>query len=878
MKLFSKIYFALLKLRYKFEIIWFDKIDKNKQYVIFPNHEAIVDPQIVFTLLRKKIKPAPVVTETYYNMFPSTFKKIWAVCMMDLEKWSQKLDDVKKSMEAINNWIKEWKNILLYPAWQIYCQGFEVIRWKKSAYNLVQSLDKNVEIITIKTTGLFWSMWSKAWTWKSPNFIKTFFYSIFIIFANLIFFVPKRKVKIEIENFTKKLKNINDLNEFNQTLEDFYNKDGKEEINYYKHYFYYNDCKNKKRPEVIQGSLEDLWQTREINEKDIAKDILEKIITKIKDLKKDSLETNVNISINTNLVNNLYFDSLDLSEIKVWISSNFKKADNPSITSLKSVWDLCIMAIWKSNNIEELKPCNWIETEKETKLSNIISKNKEKLWENTSIVSLWKEVFRENKKESFIYDNIFWIQSRKDFILKAYLIASYIKKIDWKYIWIMLPSISSANLIIISTYLAWKIPVMLNWTLWETALNHCIKYTKIDNILTSKNFYDTVKNPWTEKIYDKYIFLEDLLKNISLFKKIKALISSKIMSIPKIKYEDEAVLLFTSGSESLPKAVSLSHKNLISDIKWALEVFAIWNKEKLIWFLPPFHSFWFTINTIMPLITWLKAAYTPDPTDSQTILNLIKHSKITALTATPTFLNNILELEEELKTLKYAIVWAEKCTDNVFNNFKKLCPKGQILEWYWITECSPVISINPLKKQKKWSVWIAIDNTNIKIIWLDSNKELEAKQEWMIYFAWDNVFNGYLDKDLEIPFTEFDNNKYYKTWDLWYLDEENYLFITWRLKRFIKIAWEMISLPFIEWVLLKKYENIAVEALEKNWEAKIVLFHLIENKIELKEINSYLKENWVSNLVKIDELQEIPELPVLWTWKIDYKVLKGMIK
>jgi 1-acyl-sn-glycerol-3-phosphate acyltransferase len=68
-------------------------------------------------------------------------------------------------------------------------------------------------------------MWSKAYEGKSPNFLKVFFKSILTIIANLIFFVPKREVKIEIENLTKELKNIDDLNEFNKYLEDFYNKD-----------------------------------------------------------------------------------------------------------------------------------------------------------------------------------------------------------------------------------------------------------------------------------------------------------------------------------------------------------------------------------------------------------------------------------------------------------------------------------------------------------------------------------------------------------------------------------------------------------------------------------------------------------------------------
>jgi acyl carrier protein len=159
---------------------------------------------------------------------------------------------------------------------------------------------------------------------------------------------------------------------------------------------------------------------------------------------------------------------------------------------------------------------------------------------------------------------------------------------------------------------------------------------------------------------------------------------------------------------------------------------------------------------------------------------------------------------------------------------------------------------------------------------LENNAEVQAKEQWMIYFSWENVFSGYVDTNLESPFEEINGKKYYKTWDLWYLDEEWYLFITWRLKRFIKIAWEMISLPFIEWILNKKYwSNLAIEAREENFNVKIVLFS--SENLDLDEIQLYLRQNGVSNLVKINGLVKLESIPVLWTWKIDYKELKNMI-
>lgn len=511
-----------------------------------------------------------------------------------------------------------------------------------------------------------------------------------------------------------------------------------------------------------------------------------------------------------------------------------------------------------------------------------------------TIITLWKEAFSQNKNDTFVYDNIFWLQTKKDFIIKAYLISDYIKKIPWDYIWIMIPAISSTSILIIATYLAWKTPVMLNWTLPKDAFNHCVNFSKTNKILTSSNFYDKVKNDFLEESKDKFIFLEDLLKDIPKIKKIKALINSFFMKVPNLW--ENAVILFTSWSESLPKAVALTHENLIENIKWTLNIFELKQYDKLLWFLPPFHSFWFTINTIMPLITWMRVAYTPDPNDAKTVLNFINNCEINVITATPTFLKMIMSLatKEDFKNIRYVVVWAEKCSEEIFKKFSELCPNGKILEWYWITECSPVISINPINNSKPWTVWKIISCLDCKILDLEkpfsfsnenwvskvSFNEVEVWTQWMIYIAWKSIFNGYLDEKLESPFDIVDWKKYYKTWDLGFIDSDWFLSITWRLKRFIKIAWEMISLPFVERVLLEKYWDekelkIAIEAQEKDWNAKIVLFS-IEN-LDLEEVNAYLRERWVSNLVKISEIVKIESIPVLWTWKTDYKILKKMI-
>jgi long-chain-fatty-acid--[acyl-carrier-protein] ligase len=170
---------------------------------------------------------------------------------------------------------------------------------------------------------------------------------------------------------------------------------------------------------------------------------------------------------------------------------------------------------------------------------------------------------------------------------------------------------------------------------------------------------------------------------------------------------------------------------------------------------------------------------------------------------------------------------------------------------------------------------------SVKILDIDTNEELPAKKEWMIYVRWLNMFGWYIDKNLESPFVEIDWKQWYKTWDLWFLDNDGYLTISGRLKRFVKIAWEMISLPAIETVLSRKWKHpdwtecLAIESEEDDWKVTLTLF-TTEN-LDLKEINSYLHEQWVTNLVSIDEIIKLKEIPMLWTWKVDHVQLKKLL-
>ena len=161
----------------------------------------------------------------------------------------------------------------------------------------------------------------------------------------------------------------------------------------------------------------------------------------------------------------------------------------------------------------------------------------------------------------------------------------------------------------------------------------------------------------------------------------------------------------------------------------------------------------------MPLVAGLRLVNTPDPNDSLSVARLIAHTQPTLLATTPTFLRNLLNVAspDQLTSLRYVITGGEKCSEAVFEKAKKLIPSAVILEGYGITECSPIISINTLKKQKKQS------NGEIKILDLENLEEKPLNQEGMIYFSSPSVFSGYQDSKIASPFISLEGKRRYKT-------------------------------------------------------------------------------------------------------------------
>ena len=421
-----------------------------------------------------------------------------------------------------------------------------------------------------------------------------------------------------------------------------------------------------------------------------------------------------------------------------------------------------------------------------------------------------------------------------------------------------MPSSVAAYLVILACQLAGKVPLLINWTVGSRHLESVVALSQVQVVLSSWAFLDRLDNVDLNGIEDLIIMLEDMGRQFTLREKLKAYLRSKmgtqyllsLFNIQNMSKESEAVLLFTSGTENLPKGVPLSHENILSNQRASLQEVGLFQDDILLGILPPFHAFGFTLSGLLALLCGIRVAYYPDPTDSQGLASAIERWKVTLICGAPSFLRGIFKSAhpDQLTTLRLCFTGAEKAPADLFQAVNVL-GHCRLLEGYGITECSPVISVNMTGDTAK-GVGRPLSNVKICVVQLETHQPLAPGQQGLVLTKGPHVFNGYLNKGISSPFLIVNGEKWYSTGDLGYLDGEGNLILSGRLKRFIKVGGEMVSLAGIEDALQKTIgqkvavaeegATLAVCAKEEAGEkTKIFVFTSFPTSIE--EVNRSLE-------------------------------------
>lgn len=475
----------------------------------------------------------------------------------------------------------------------------------------------------------------------------------------------------------------------------------------------------------------------------------------------------------------------------------------------------------------------------------------------------------------------------KDYSYGRMLIASlilkeHVGKIKGRYIGILLPTSMGCMLGILSTLMNGKIPVMINYS--TGAIDNCLyarEKCSFKTILTSRKLLEKLNLA----PIDHMIFVEDILAKVTIVSKLKAAALSKL-PFPLLKnmvhsgpLEEISVILFTSGSEKEPKAVQLSHRNILHNIDAIPQLVTLDHNDVFISMLPLFHVFGLTTNFWLPALLGATMVTYPNPLEYKTISELVRQYKVTFMTATPTFFYGYLQKSQpgDFTSIRLAIAGADKLPDKVYEGFLKK-HNISIFEGYGTTETSPVISTNYPGHHKPGSIGKPIPGVYVRVQDINTDKVLGPNQEGKILVKGDMVMEGYLG-DIEETSLRI-RNGWYDTGDIGVIDDDGYLWHRGRLKRFVKVGGEMVSLVKVEDVLshlLPEDVICCVVDVPNPTKGADVVAAVANGNFDMHKVLKQLKKELPSIAVP-RQFYVIEDIPMMASGKVNFRAVEKICR
>ena len=392
----------------------------------------------------------------------------------------------------------------------------------------------------------------------------------------------------------------------------------------------------------------------------------------------------------------------------------------------------------------------------------------------------------------------------KTLLLKSYVLGKAIERSfpEEEKLGVLMPNVLANVVAFFALQSIDKIPAMLNFSTGVAQVLSCVKTVQLKTVLTSKKF---IENAHLEKLEEalkesgvNIVYLEDFAAQILLTDKLKGIVSYLLSRKPKNNAEHTAAIMFTSGSEGLPKAVFLSHKNFQANRYQALSVIALTSADVSFNALPMFHAFGLGVGTLLMILTGVRTFFYPSPLHYRIVPELVYETNATVLCGTDTFFAGYGAMAHpyDFFALRYAIVGAEKLKASTAELWMRKFGI-RILEGYGATETSPVISINTPMYIREGSVGRLFPKMTARLEEVPGIKEGKK-----LLVSGDNIMQGYMFADnpgVLVP----PKDGWHDTGDIVTIDKDGFIFIQGRAKRFAKIGGEMISLTAVEQILSK---------------------------------------------------------------------------
>ena len=466
-------------------------------------------------------------------------------------------------------------------------------------------------------------------------------------------------------------------------------------------------------------------------------------------------------------------------------------------------------------------------------------------------------------------------------LIGALILSAKFRKYDKGFIGIMIPTSAGCALANVGALMSGRIPVMINYSTGaESNARYAQKKCGFKTIITSKALLEKINCP----VIEGMVLIEDIMAGITTGDKLKAALISKLPvnlilgNIHKGGEDDTAVILFTSGSEKDPKAVQLTHKNIVSNIESFGNYVDINSEDIILANLVFFHVFGLTVNLWVPLYYGMTMITYANPLDFQTICKIAREEKPTIMVGTPSFFWGYLQKSEpgDFKTLRLMVAGADKCPDALRAGFKE--KHGvTLLEGYGATETSPVISVNSVEFNRPGSTGRVIPGVEVRIENVETGEECKTGEVGIIYVRGDSVMKGYYSDQEQT--SEVLKDGWYNTGDMGFFDKDMYLWHAGRFKRFTKVGGEMVSLVKVENTLEKYLPQgvscCVVEVMNEKKGSSIIA--AVSGEVHKTEILRKMM-NDLPVIALPREFVVISDLPMMGTGKIDFRSVTKMVQ
>ncbi len=442
---------------------------------------------------------------------------------------------------------------------------------------------------------------------------------------------------------------------------------------------------------------------------------------------------------------------------------------------------------------------------------------------------------------------------------------------------LLLPNANGTTVTILGLMSAGRVPAMLNFSSGPANVASACRAAAINTIVTSRAF---VEKGRLEKLVDslapdyRIVYLEDLRATVTLGDKLRGMREAKLPLVAR-KPDDAAAILFTSGSEGVPKGVVLSHRNILANAAQAEARIDFGRRDTVFNVLPVFHSFGLTVGLILPLVHGVRVFMYPSPLHYRIVPEMIYGTNATILFGTDTFLAGYARAanDYDFRSLRYILAGAEPVRESTRRIYMEKFGI-RILEGYGVTEAAPVISLNTPMFNKFGTVGRLFPGMEARLEPVPG-----VDEGGRLYVSGPNVMIGYLRAEnpgvIERPL-----GGWHDTGDIVTIDAQGFITIKGRVKRFAKVGGEMISLAAVETLAAELWPDAlsgatTIPDLRKGERLILVTTHKTPSR---SDFIAFARGKGASEMMIPAEFIVLEKLPLLGSGKVDTLAVAKLVR